>query len=201
MRRAVIGWALAALALCGASAAREEVPAPEGRISDFAHVIGDADRARMEQAILDLERRTGAQIGVVTVRSLGGAPIEDFAVRVFEKWGVGHEGRDDGVLVVLALAEGAVRIEVGYGLEGVLPDGLCGEINRDTMIPKFEQGDFAGGLAAGVERIAQIVAAGEPAASPSQRGDARPGRPWVVWLAGLAVLLVLVAVARRFIRR
>jgi uncharacterized protein len=196
----VIAAALLAISLAGAALARDQVPAPEGRISDFAHVIGDMDRARMETAMLDVEQRTGAQIGVVTVRSLEGVPIEDFAVRVFEKWGVGQKGSDNGVLVVLAVEDRAVRIEVGYGLEGALPDALCSEINRKTMIPRFKQGDFAGGLAAGVERIAQIIAEKEPpAAATGRAGRARSPRlsdyaTAPVLIAGVAALVILALV-------
>lgn len=189
-------------ALAGAASARDDTPAPQGRISDFAHVIGNVDRARIEQAMLEVERRTGAQIGVATVRSLKGVPIEDFAVRAFQKWGVGRKGRDNGVLVVLAVEEGAVRIEVGYGLEGALPDALCSEINRKVMIPRFKQGDFAGGLADGVERIAQIIAEKEPAGARSPRlSDYATPSLALAGVAALAVLAVALGVRALVLRR
>jgi len=156
MRRscaAIACWLLAA-ALVLAQAA---LPKPSGRVNDFAELLDAPSRAALEQRLQDVETRTSSEIAVATVKSLEGMSIEEYANRLFKEWGVGQEKTDNGVLILVAPNEREMRIEVGYGLEGVLPDGLAGEIRDQQFLPRFRDNDYAGGITAGVGRIADIV--------------------------------------------
>ncbi len=97
----------------------------EGHVNDFAAVMG-AQTAALEALLIELEQKTGAQVAVVTLPSLDGGEPADFAVRLFERWGIGQVGQDNGLLILTAIEDRAVRIEVGYGLEPIIPDGLAG---------------------------------------------------------------------------
>jgi uncharacterized protein len=134
-------------------------PSPIGYINDFANVIPDNYETGLSRLIHELKQKTnGAEIAVVTIQSIAPLQIEEYAVRLYEKWGIGKKGEDNGVLVLLALKERKIRIEVGYGLEGVLPDGKCGEIIDRLMLPYFRQGDLGKGITYGTLAIIQIVA-------------------------------------------
>jgi uncharacterized protein len=137
--------------------AAQTLPKPTGRIADLANVIDPATEADLDRRLDVLEQKTTAEIAVVTVPSLDGAPVEDYAVRLFKEWGIGQAKSDNGVLVLVAPNEREMRIEVGYGLESVLPDGLAGEIIRDQFIPRFRDNDYNGGIRDGVARVIEIV--------------------------------------------
>ena len=154
MRRAL----LAGLALCLATAAQaQDYPAHTGKVNDFAAVLAAADRDDLERRLAELERATSAEVAVVTMPTLNGRPLEEYATGLFNAWGIGKQDRDNGVLVLVAVDDRAMRIEVGYGLEGVMPDGLAGAIIRETFLPKFRDGDFRGGLLDGTARVIEIV--------------------------------------------
>lgn len=133
------------------------MPAPDGPVNDFASILDDATEARLRALIEAVERDTTAEIAVATVPSLEGSSVEDVATRYFNTWGVGQKALNNGVLLLVAPNEREVRIEVGYGLEPLLPDGLAGEIIRRQVLPKFKDGDYPGGIAAAVDRLATIV--------------------------------------------
>jgi len=136
-----------------------EFPKPIGYVNDFANVIPDNDESLLNQLIHELKQKTnGAEVAVVTIQSIAPLSIEEYAVRLYEKWGIGKKGLDNGVLVILAITERKMRIEVGYGLEGALPDGKCGEIRDRFMIPYFRQGELSKGIMLGTEAIIQIIA-------------------------------------------
>lgn len=139
------------------AAAAQGLPKPAGRITDLANVIDAGTEADLDRRIDQLEQKTSAEIAVVTVPSLDGAPVEDYAVRLFKDWGVGQAKQDNGVLVLVAPNEREMRIEVGYGLEGVLPDGLAGQIIREQFIPRFRDDDYNGGIRDGVARVIEVV--------------------------------------------
>ena len=130
-------------------------------------------RERIEAKLADLEQRTGAQVAVLTVDSLEGDSIEDYAVRVFQTWKLGRKGVDDGVLFVVARQERRMRIEVGYGLEDRLTDARSRQILDDIVRPHFRAGNFAAGIEAGVDAI---VAAIQGAPLPAPRRDSGNGR-------------------------
>jgi len=133
------------------------LPSPVGRVNDFANVLDPSVEATLDARLKAVEDRTTAQIAVATVPSLQGLTVEEYAERLFRTWGIGQAKVDNGVLVLVAPTDREMRIEVGYGLEGVLPDGLAGAIIRETFIPRFREDDYAGGIVAGVSRVAEIV--------------------------------------------
>ena len=140
-----------------AAVATQSLPRPAGRIADLANVIDAATEADLDHRLDLLEQKTTSEIAIVTVPSLDGAPVEDYAVRLFKEWGIGQAKSDNGVLVLVAPNERAMRIEVGYGLESVLPDGLAGEIVREHFIPRFREDDYNGGIRDGVSRVVEVV--------------------------------------------
>lgn len=154
---------LAAILLLGSTAwaggaSARAWPKPQGYVSDFAGVIDPASRDSIAAIAGELREKTGAEMAVVALPDLGGDEIEPVAVDLFRAWGIGKKGKDEGVLILLASKERRLRIEVGYGLEGILPDGLCGSIIRRVMAPGMAQGDIGGGLHRGAAVVAGIIA-------------------------------------------
>jgi uncharacterized protein len=149
------------------------IPAhPSQYVVDLAGVMDAGARARLNAMLRDLEAKTTAQVVVLTINSLEGEPIESFSHQTAVKWGIGKKGKDNGVLLTVAVKDRKYRIEVGYGLESVLPDSLVGSIGRKHLVPHFKKGDFAGGInAAATEIINKIT--GEPggAVAPKSLGE------------------------------
>lgn len=140
----------AALAL---AAPAKEVPYLAGHVNDTAGMIPSAARARIEADLVAFEKATGAQVAVLTVDALGGEPLEDYSLQVAQTWKLGRKGVDDGVLLLIARDDRKMRLEVGYGLEGKLPDVVCKRILDDVVRPAFRDGDFGGGIEAGVGAV------------------------------------------------
>ncbi len=136
-------------------------PKPASYVADFANVIDSDSRQTLEQKLSDFERATTNEFAIVTVPSLEGDTVEDYAVRLFKEWGIGKKGKDNGILILVAPHEHQGRIEVGYGLELVIPDGLAGQIIRENMAPYFRQGQYGQGLQAAIGAIEAILA-GKP---------------------------------------
>jgi uncharacterized protein len=116
--------------LCSAGAVAQSYDKPQGYVSDFANVVDVAGRMEIEDFLAGLERGTGVQVAVVTVPRLNGEPIEDFTNTLFRKWGIGQKGTNEGLMVLFSIEDRRMRIEVGYGLEPILPDGAVGSIQR-----------------------------------------------------------------------
>lgn len=134
------------------------LPRPENYVNDFAGVLSPQTRQSLDLLCAQLDQKAHAQIAVVTVPSLEGDPIDEFATALEEKWKVGTKGTDRGLLLILAIREHKWRIEVGYGLEGVLPDGRVGPIGR-AMVPYLRQGNYDLAVSQAVGSLAGIVAA------------------------------------------
>ncbi len=132
--------------------------APQGYVRDYAGVLPPSEEAVLTNIISELERKTTAEIAVVTIPTLGDWSLETFAVDLFEKWGIGKKDKDNGVLILIAMNEKKVRIEVGYGLEGVITDSIAGMIIRQKMAPYFRQNKFAEGLIQASATVADLVA-------------------------------------------
>ena len=149
------------LALCGVAAAEsvKDLPKPASYVSDFAGVIDATTRQQMEQLCGELDHQAHAQIAIVTVHTLGDASVEDFATDLEQKWGVGPKGTDHGVLMLFAMNEHKDRIEVGYGLEGILNDAKVGDILRSER-PLMEQGQYSQAIYGDLRQVANDVAAG-----------------------------------------
>jgi uncharacterized protein len=157
MRHSLFGLFVAVGLALAAPGAAQTLPKPSGAVNDFANVLGPDSRAALAALIERLERDTSAEVAVLTVPSLDGLTVEDYATKVFNDWGVGRKDTDNGVLILVAPNERAIRIEVGYGLEGILPDGLAGAIIREEFVPRFRDGNIDGGIVQGVTRVADIV--------------------------------------------
>ncbi|MEP7119128.1 MAG: TPM domain-containing protein [Acidobacteriota bacterium] len=162
---AVLSWALVA-----ASLSAQDFPAHVGKVNDFASVLSPAQREHLEADLADLERDTAAEMAVVTVTSLGGQDVSGYATGLFNAWGIGKQDRDNGVLVLVSPSDRVMRIEVGYGLEPILPDGLAGAIIRETFLPRFRDGAYADGLLAGAARVIDLVRRNETV-TPEQRAE------------------------------
>jgi uncharacterized protein len=135
------------------------LPAPTGYVNDFAGVLSSSTKYNLEDLCTQVDRQAHAQIAVVTIKTLDNdQPIDEFATALEEKWKVGKKGTDRGVLMVVVMNPRKYRIEVGYGLEGILNDAKVGDIGR-MMVPSLSQGDYNTGIPLGVQQIARIIAA------------------------------------------
>jgi uncharacterized protein len=135
----------------------QDLPAPTNYVSDFAGVLSAQTQNTLNRLCTQLDRQAHAQVAVVTIKSLDDEPIEDFATALEDKWKVGKKGTDRGLLLILAVNDRKYRIEVGYGLEGILPDGRVGDIGRQ-MVPYLRQNDYNGAVTMAVQQIANIIA-------------------------------------------
>lgn len=185
-------WLLLVSTLAAAQQPDAEIPAHVGRVNDFAALLDASQRQTLEGQLGELERATSAEVALVTMHSIGGRPIEDYATTLFNTWGIGKRGRDNGVLVLIVVQERVMRIEVGYGLEGILPDGLAGAVVRETFLPRFRAGDYSGGTIEGMARVIDIVRRNETLTFEQRaaldRAAADAGRSWgVAWLAAFFV--------------
>lgn len=136
-----------------------QLPEPVGTVNDFAGLIDPAGEREISAVAESVRRAAGAEIAVVTVDTY--APygsIEEFSVALAQEWGIGQRGEDNGVLLLLSMAERELKIDVGYGLEGALPDGLVGEIMDNSMVPYFREGEYGEGFLRAAHGIAGIIA-------------------------------------------
>lgn len=140
-----------------AAAAAMAVPALKGRVNDYAGLLSAATAAQLEAALQRFEQTESTQLVVLTVPSLEGDSLEDFSIRVAEKWRIGREGLDNGAILLVARKERKLRIEVGYGLEGTLTDLMAGRIIRNVIVPHFKSGRFDDGILAGVNAMMATV--------------------------------------------
>ncbi len=180
----VLSLALVLSATAASAWQAAELPAATGAVTDQVGVFTPAQRAVIETLARDLEAETGAELAVATVTSLGGMSVEEYSTRLFAAWGIGKRGQDNGVLILVAPLAREVRIEVGYGLEGVIPDGLAGQIIRDTMIPRFRENDYGGGLEVASRRIADLVRANHVLTPEERAALDRVDEP-PVWILAL----------------
>lgn len=147
-------------------AAQVPVPPLAGHVNDLTGTLTAEQKATLEQTLVAFEVKKGSQLAVLMVATTAPEEIEQFALRVAEKWKLGRKRVDDGAIVVVAKNDRAVRIEVGYGLEGALTDVTSKRIISETMLPRFKDQDFFGGITAAVEQIIRVVD-GEPLPAPS----------------------------------
>jgi uncharacterized protein len=180
------------------------IPELHARVTDLTGTLDAQQTQALQSTLATLEQRKGAQIAVLVVPTTAPESIEQYATRVFDAWKLGRKGVDDGALVLVAKADRHVRIEVGYGLEGAIPDAAAKRIAHDYMSPRFADGDFAGGIGAGVEMLTHLID-DEPLPAPPRTRSQSSGRPipepwWspVQFIGGmflgslLAVLFVLI---------
>ncbi len=134
------------------------LPNYRGYTNDFAAILNTEAVIAIDSICRQIEEKTTAQIAVVTVVTTAPLSLEGYAVKLFEKWGIGLSGKDNGLLILMAVNDKKVRIETGYGLEGALPDALCSQIVYQVMVPAFKQGDFQAGLISGTIAVAELIA-------------------------------------------
>lgn len=188
--RLALAW-FAGLLACGAASAVLPVPVLKARVIDEAGILEASARGALEAKLAAFEQAHGSQIAVILVPTTQGEPIEDFAHRVGEAWKIGRKGVGDGLLVVVARDDRRVRIDVARALEGAIPDLAAKQVIREAMAPRFGQGDLAGGLDAGLERIFRLIegehlpAPTAGSASGSERNDIES---WL--LPGLLFIIV-----------
>lgn len=165
------------LSLCLPMATRAEVPVPplKTRVTDLTGTLTAAQATALEQQLAQFEARKGSQIAVLIVPTTQPETVEQYGIRVAEQWKLGRKGVDDGVLLLVAKDDRALRIEVGYGLEGELPDAIAKRIIAETIVPRFREGDFHGGIVAGVAQIEQVIE-GEPLPEPVAQRRPTDGR-------------------------
>ncbi|HSH12816.1 MAG TPA: TPM domain-containing protein [Desulfurivibrionaceae bacterium] len=163
---ALFGWAATASAL--------EIPAYRGYVNDYAGMLSPEAAAQLERALTDFDRTDSTQVAILTIPTLEGGALEDFSIKVVEKWGVGSKGKDNGVLLLVVRDDRKVRVEVGRGLEGVLTDLISGRIIAQVITPAFKAGQIDQGMMAGAAAIIQATR-GEFKADPRRaRGQREP---------------------------
>jgi uncharacterized protein len=179
-------------------------PQLTGRVVDAANVIPVDAEARLDAKLAGLETQSRRQLVVVTLASLNGYEISDYGYQLGRAWGIGSKDKNDGALLIVAPNERKLRIEVGYGLEGILTDGLSSLIINQTIVPNFKAGDMAGGIEAGTDALIQqlslpddearkIAAAAKPKAAP----ESNVGFSAIFWLFLFFVLFILPMLRRR----
>ncbi len=145
-----------------------------GLVTDFAQVLSVAEQRAIEARLLQLRHETGFEAVVVTVPSLGGDTIEQYAVKLFEEWKPGSATEDTGLLILVAPTEREVKIETGYGTEGAVTDIQAAAVIRDVMVPAFAKGEYAAGISGAVDALMLILAKSPEAANYSAGGSAKP---------------------------
>src|SRR5271165_2600696 len=177
---------------------------PQGYVTDLAQVIDPATKSKIEALCTEVQKKTGAQIAVVTVRSLDGQSKEEYAADLYKHLGVGSKKESRGVLLLLAPGERQYRVEVGYGLEPVINDARAGDVGR-AMVPDLRSGNYSGAVMAGVTLLAQLIAAdkgvqltGVPSLPATRRPAASSGLPWwVLVLVFIGIPWLIRAISRR----
>jgi uncharacterized protein len=173
------------------------IPPLVSHVTDLTGTLSANETAQLEHKLREFETRKGSQIAVLIVPTTHPETIEQYSIRVVEAWKLGRKGVDDGILLLIAKQDRTLRIEVGYGLEGVLPDAVAKRITEEIIIPELKRGNFAGAIDAGIERIARVIE-GEPLPPPQTR-HARGDSSGVadVFLNNIIfVFIVLIIIAR-----
>lgn len=195
MRAARLATGLSLLLGFGVAGAQVAVPPLAARVTDLTGTLSGGAVARIEAKLAALEAKKGSQIAVLIVPTTSPEDIDQFGIRVEDAWKLGRKGVDDGAYLIVAKNDRRVRIEVGYGLEGALPDAIANRIVQETITPHFKLGDYDGGVEAGIDQMISVVN-GEPLPQPDQR--------WEKHRSGLSnllpLLLVVVVVAGGVLR-
>jgi len=167
---------------------------PTGFVNDFAGVLSASDKETIETELQALQKSTSAQVVVATITSLGDETIDSYAVDLFQEWGIGQKGKDNGLLVLVAPNDHEARIEVGYGLEGDVTDLQAGNIVRDVMIPAFKNNEYASGIKGGVDAVAGLVVKSPDAVQydePVSKGENFGSNLPVIFFIGVILLNAL----------
>ena len=167
-----------------------DVPPLKSRVTDLTGTLNAQQRASLEQTLAEFEARKGAQLAVLIVPTTQPETVEQYAVRVEEAWKLGRKGVDDSVLLVVAKDDRKLKFEIGYGLEGVLPDAIAKRIIENDIVPRFREGDFYGGIRAGMDRVMRVVE-GEKLPPPAAHGPTGSQRLHPEWLFALFIFVAI----------
>ncbi len=206
-RESFLRWVL--ILVCGfaslAGSARAQNPdqlKPQGYVNDFANVLSQSALDQLTALCTELDQKAQAQIAIVTIKSLGGQPIEDYSIDLATRWGIGPKQKDRGVLILLAVDDHQYRVEVGYGLEDILPDGKVGGFGREA-VPYLRDNDYDAALLLITRRVADVIAAdrgitlsGSPPSSPPQAENGAPISALGQILAVFGTIFVIFLVLR-----
>ncbi len=194
-------WLFLVLAmLCGAALlSAQKFPSPTGFVNDFAGVMKPETKQQLEGILADLKQKTGVEVTVVTVKDMGGLDVSTFAVDLMKTWGIGSKEKNEGALLLMALKERKVRIEVGYGLEPLLTDARSGMIRDQYILPYLKNNDFDTGLSQGALAIAALVSkekgvepgGAAPAPPPRETRRRDGGMPFIQLIIFAAFILLL----------
>jgi uncharacterized protein len=191
-----LGAMLLALTLAPAAHAAMTFPALTGRVVDDANVLSDDTKQQLTRLLAAEEKQTKNQIVVATLKSLDGYEIENYGYQLGRHWGIGQKGKDNGALIIVVPSSHKVRIEVGYGLEGVLTDAASRLVIDRYMLPAFRRGDYNGGVLAGTNAVLQLL--GGVTLSPPQYPDTDQGQDdaGAGWPGAIVFLLILLVCGR-----
>lgn len=187
----------------GTHSAKGQIPPrPSNFVTDLAGIVEDGAEARLNGFLYELAQKTTVQFAVLTISGLGGASIEDLAVSIaHDKWKLGQKGKDNGLLLLVAHKDRKYRIEVGYGLEGILPDSLVGSVGRQHLIPNFRTGDYSRGiydaviaLTAPVIKSTGITISGTPLPAVPATGNPADEEPTLMGRVMSILFFILLAV-------
>ncbi|MEC5384690.1 TPM domain-containing protein [Uliginosibacterium sp. H3] len=177
------------------------VPPYQARVTDLANVLQAPERAQLEARLASIEQQSGSQVAVLTLPTTQPEDIAAYGIRVADAWKAGRKNVDDGVLLIVAVKDRKMRIEVGRGLEGAIPDAIASRIIRESIAPDFQRGAMYAGIAAGVERIAARIGSEALPPPPGQR-NAAAGQPFTFGVLPLIIFVIIfLLVFRRSGRR
>ena len=199
-RKALHSIAILLILTAAISARALEDPAkPKGRVSDYTSTLSSSQIQTLNGTLAEFEQQTSNQIAVLLIPTLAGDSLEDYSIRLAEKWQIGQKGRDNGVVLVIVMEDRKIRIEVGYGLEAVLPDSLAGDIIRQVIAPRFRQGKVFEGIEAGVAAIMAATKGEYRATGGSKLGKGE--RSFVSFFWPLFLFFIFLSVLTNSFRR
>ncbi|WP_324049099.1 TPM domain-containing protein [Aeromonas caviae] len=183
-------WLALCLLLCATALhAAPDFPALTGRVVDEANLMSRKQAHQLAQQLAVFEKRSGVQLVVVSIDTLAGDTIEEYGYQLGRHWGIGQKGKNNGVLLIIAQDERKVRIEVGYGLEGALPDAIAANIIQTRILPAFKRGDMVAGILAGNQGIMQALAGEYQPVDNTSKAD-KQGGPWLFILVVIAMIVL-----------
>jgi uncharacterized protein len=176
-----------------------DVPRLEGYVNDYAGMIHSSTKSKLEEALRGFEQSDSTQIVILTIPALEGENIEEFGIKVAERWKIGHQGKDNGVLFIVSKQERKIRIEVGRGLEGKLTDLMAGRIIDQVIKPKFKQSDFDGGFIAGVSALISATRGEFKAGQRPVQRRQKSFPPFLTFLLFLGIFILILGSLSRIL--
>lgn len=170
------------------------VPNPPRLVNDLAGMMSPAEQQQLEEKLREFDKTTSTQITIVTIKNLGGYDVQQYAVELAQRWGIGRKGKDNGVLILASKDDRKINISTGYGLEGVLTDGLSGRIIRNEITPEFKAGNFYKGFDKAAEAIIAATKGEYTADAEQPKGKLKAGN---ILLVIIIVVVIIIAISKR----